>query len=311
MRVLIAAGAVALSLSGCDRLERADQGPRAHATKAREQVRSECASLLTYARLKEYVFDEAARIRNSDPRRLDRVAAYSVVRMDEPVVKSRDDQLNITVCTGQFVLNLPPGIQDAFDGKPVIVADVEYAAQAAADGSGLVYSMSGAEPIIYRIATLGLRPHPLPQIARTPAASLGKEEPKAAVAEPPPRPRPPATLVVSNEKKATTVAAKQAASNERDPVRQAKATASPSFQCRYAKTSSEKMVCKNGSLAAADRRMSAVFYSEMASAPAQTKRALRQSRDKFLARRERCASESCVARVYEERVAEIGRIGGQ
>ena len=132
MRVLIGVGALALSLSACDRLEPADRTSRAHVAKPREQVRSECASRLTYARLKEYVFDEAARIRNSDPRRLDQVAAYSVVRMDEPVVKSRDDQLNITVCTGQFVLNLPPGIQDAFDGLPVIKADVEYAAQAAA-----------------------------------------------------------------------------------------------------------------------------------------------------------------------------------
>ena len=313
MRVLIGVGAVvALSLPGCDWLERAEQAPQAHAAKPREQVRSECASRLTYARLKEYVFDEAARIRNSDPRRLDQVAAYSVVRMDGPVVKSRDDQLNITVCTGQFVLNLPPGVQDAFDGQPVIKADVEYAAQAAADGSGLVYSMSGAEPIIYRIATLGLRPHPMPQIAAMPAVTeRAKEEPKVVVAQSRPQPETPTTGIVSKEKKARTIASKQGASRERGPGQQGKATASPSFKCRHARTPSERMVCKNGSLAAADRRMSAVFYNEMASAPAQTKRALRRSRDKFLAKRERCASEACVARVYEERVAEIRRIGGQ
>ena len=84
MRVLIGFAAVALSLSGCDWLGRADQDPRTHVAKAREQVTSECASRLTYARLKEYVFDEAARIRNSEPRRLDQLAAYSVVRMEEP-----------------------------------------------------------------------------------------------------------------------------------------------------------------------------------------------------------------------------------
>lgn len=312
MRVLIGFAAVALSLSGCDWLGRADQAPRTHVAKAREQVRSECASRLTYARLKEYVFDEAARIRNSDLRRLDQLAAYSVVRMEEPVVKSRDDQLNITVCTGQFVLNLPPGIQDAFDGQPVIKADVEYAAQAAADGSGLVYSMSGAEPIIYRIATLGLPAHQVSQMAATSPVAEAQEDKAVVVAEPRLQPRPPTTPPnVSREKQPTITAVKQTASRESGAARQAQAAGSPSFKCRYAKTSSEKLVCKDGSLAAADRRMSAVYYSEMARAPAQTKSALRRTRDIFLAKRERCASDSCVARVYEERVAEIRRIGGQ
>lgn len=306
MRVLLGVGVLALLAPGCDRLERTGQARRVQAEKAPEQVRSECASGLTYARLKEFVFDEAARIRNSDPRRLDQVAAYSVVRMEEPVVKSRDDQLNITVCTGQFVLNLPPGIQDAFDGLPVIKADVEYAAQAAADGSGLVYSMSGAEPIIYRIATLGLRSQsPLQIPAATTVVDGETREPQVVLDQSQPSPRPP---TASKEAKPTPVGAKQVASAERDPV--PRATATPSFKCRHAKTSSEKMVCNNGSLAAADRRMSAVFYSEMARAPAETKRALRRSRDKFLAKRERCSSEACVARVYEERVAEIRRIGG-
>ena len=311
MRVLLGVGVLALFMSGCDRLKRTGQASRVQAEKAPEQVRSECASRLTYARLKEFVFDEAARIRNSDPRRLDQVAAYSIVRMDEPVVKSRDDQLNITVCTGQFVLNLPPGIQDAFDGQPVIKADVEYAAQAAADGSGLVYSMSGAEPIIYRIATLGLRSQSPSQIpAATTVVEGETKEPQVVFDQSQPRPRPPITSTASKEAKPTPVAAKQVASGGRDPMPRAKATATPSFKCRHAKTSSEKMVCNNGSLAAADRRMSAVFYSEMARAPAETKRALRRSRDKFLAKRERCSSEACVARVYEERVAEIRRIGG-
>lgn len=315
MRVLLGVGAAALLLSGCDRFDPRDQSSRSQVAKAPEQVRSECASRLTYARLKEYVFDEAAGIRNSDPRRLDQVAAYSVVRMEQPVVKSRDNRLNITVCTGQFVLNLPPGVQDAFDGEPVIKADVEYAAQAAADGSGLVYSMSGAEPIIYRIATLGLRPHPLPQIAAASAAPAtpGREiqEPKVNVSEagrPLPRPRKP---IAGEEKSATTAIREQVPSREREPARDARVTASPSFKCKYAKTSSEKLVCRNASLAAADRQMSAIFYSEMAGAPPETKRALRRSRDQFLAKRERCSSESCVARVYAERVAEIRRIGGQ
>ena len=120
------------------------------------------------------MFDEAARIRNSDPRNLDPLAAAAVVRMEEPVVKSRDEELNVTVCTGRFILELPPGAENAFDGKRRLDAEVEYAAQAAVDGSGLVYQMDGAEPIIYRLATFGLQGGSMPKIvaaAPEPAAA--------------------------------------------------------------------------------------------------------------------------------------------
>ena len=54
--------------------------------------------------------------------------------------------------------------------------------------------------------------------------------------------------------------------------------------------------------------MSAVYYSRMTNANPSVKRALRQSRDKFLARRESCSTQTCVSRVYEERIAEIRSI---
>ena len=316
MRLAIGLGATALFLSSCDWIKRADHSPRAEANARLEQVRKACASQLTYTRLKEYVFDEAARIRNSDPRRLDALAAYSVVRMDDPVVKSRDEDLNVTVCTGRFVLNLPPGIQDAFDGQPAIEADVEYAAQAAADGSGLVYSMNGAEPIIYRIATLGLPTRPLPHIGAIPVAAeieeeKEKEAPDTATAEARPQPQPVMPRPVQQAKAKPAVPEQLAKRPKREPVRQASGTASPSFNCKHAKTPSERMVCGSGSLAAADRRMAAVYYSQMASADADAKRALRRTRDKFLARREHCSSEACIARTYAERINEIRRIANQ
>jgi len=311
MRVAMRIGALALALSSCDWIERGPS-PGGKVSKARlEQVRKACASQLTYERLKEYVFDEAARIRNSDSSSLDPLAAYSVARMDDPVVKSRDEELNITVCTGRFVLNLPPGIQDAFNGQPVIQADVEYAAQAAADGSGLVYSMNGAEPIIYRIATLGLPTRPKPQIAAAPAAAEGKKEAaKIALVEALPEQERAVPPPVQRSIKTAAPEQRLAARPQREPAHQAKAIASPGFNCRHAKTRSEKMVCGSGSLAAADRRMSAVYYSKMATTDAKAKRALRRTRDQFLARRERCSTDSCVARVYEQRVAEIRRISG-
>jgi uncharacterized protein len=68
------------------------------------------------------------------------------------------------------------------------------------------------------------------------------------------------------------------------------------------------MVCASPTLAAHDRRMASVYYAAMAGADAATRTHLRRSRDAFLARRERCGSEACVAAAYNSRIAEIRSI---
>jgi uncharacterized protein len=71
------------------------------------------------------------------------------------------------------------------------------------------------------------------------------------------------------------------------------------------------MICASPVLAARDRAMSSLYYSAIASADPATKSRIRATRDSFLARRERCGSEECVAEVYQERIAEIRRISGR
>jgi uncharacterized protein YecT (DUF1311 family) len=207
--------------------------------------------------------------------------------MEQPLVKSRDEDLNVTVCTGRFVLELPPGAANAFDGLARVAADVEYSAQAAADGSGLVYQMDGAEPIVYRLASFGMDSRPLPPIGASPAAA-----PQSA---PPPTRQP-----------ATPTPAPTDTARAETPA--APGSASPSFNCRYARTATEKMVCGSPSLAARDRQMASVYYAVMAKADADTRNHLRRSRDSFLARRERCGSAACVTAAYTARIAEIRSI---
>ena len=300
---LIAAGATLLG--GCDWMKKKDppqaQSKAELAAAQRERIRKACASDGTYARLKELVFDEAARIRKSDPRNLDPLAAAAVVRMEDPVVKSRDDALNVTVCTGHFVLELPPGAENAFDGERRLTADVEYAAQAALDGSGLVYQMDGAEPIIYRLATVGLTGQPLPKIVAAPQPSAPPgAPPQVAIVEPaePIRPLPPS-------EPPAPVPERRGAEAPPPPTR---VRARPSFNCRYARTSTEKMVCGSPRLAARDREMASLWYALMAGADPATRGHLRRSRDSFLERRERCGSESCVGAAYASRMAELRRI---
>lgn len=312
--VLLVAGAATL-LTGCDWMKKKDppeQKSKAElASEQRERIRKACASDATYDRLKELVFDEAARIRNSDPRNLDPLAASAVVRMEEPVVKSRDDTLNVTVCTGRFILELPPGAENAFDGKRRLDAEVEYAAQAAVDGSGLVYQMDGAEPIIYRLATFGMQGAPLPKIAAAapdpaPVAPPAESVLMPPVAEPEPRPAPKAVPKPVPAPPPQRTAERPPAAA---PAPATRVTVRPSFNCRHAKTRTEKMICSSPRLAAQDRAMASLYYDLMANADSATKGHLRRSRDSFLGRRERCRSESCVGSTYASRMAELRNIG--
>jgi hypothetical protein len=265
------------------------------AAEQNERMRKACASDSTYAGLKDFVFSEAARIRNGDPRNLDPVAAGSVVRMEEPLVKSRDDKLNVTVCTGRFTLELPPGAENAFDGMRRVSAEVEYSAQPAADDSGLVYRMDGAEPIIYRLATFGLNGAPPTKVVTMPQPSAPPAAPPQVATATPAAPPPPARSQAPAPAVATVGGG----------VR-------PSYNCRYARTRSEKLVCGSPALAARDRTMSAIYYRAIAGADPVTKREIRSSRDAFLARRERCGgSEVCINAVYGERIAEIRGLAGE
>jgi len=313
--ILLVAGTSAL-LGGCDWMKKKEapvqKSKTELANEQRERIRKACASDATYARLKELVFDEAARIRNSDPRNLDPLAAAAVVRMEEPVVKSRDDELNVTVCSGRFILELPPGAENAFDGKTRLDAEVEYAAQAAVDGSGLVYQMDGAEPIIYRLATFGMKGGPLPRIvpAATAPVPIPTVPPEAAPAEPvlmPPvaeparRPAPPPPVRTAEPRPEKTPGPA--------PAPATRVTVRPSFNCRYGKTRTEKMICSSPRLAAQDRAMASLYYDLMSGADPATRGHLRRSRDSFLGRREQCRSESCVNSTYASRMAELRNIG--
>jgi hypothetical protein len=294
-------------------LDEKKEAPRAVLAERQEaKLQNACASTATYSRLKEVLFEEAVRIRNSDPANLDTLAASAVVRMENPTVKGRDEDLNVTVCTGRFVVELPPGAEGGFGGERRLVADIEYAAQPAADGSGLVYRMSGAEPIIYKLASFDLKGRRVPAQAPVEDVELAEATPPVTaeqVAEPeaeprttplPPRPAPAPRVERKPEPRPAPPPTAEARNDEPAPLR-----ANPSFNCSRAGTRSERMVCSNPRLASRDRQMSSMFYSALADADGRRKRELQRTRDRFLAYRERCGSEACVAEAYEGRMREI------
>lgn len=292
----------ALLVSGCGLFDSDEAGsaePRNQFAEKRQHQQA-CASSATYDRLKELAFDEAARIRGRDANALDQIAGGAVVRMENPVVQSRDEDLNVTTCSGRLVLELPPGSETALGGQRRLAADVQYAAQNAADGSGMVYQLEGAEPIIQRLATIGgaafaeAQPVTLPQASAPPGAP-----PRRDVAPPAqPVPTPPRT-------RQQPAAGANPTPGPAPAQAQAQGSARPSFNCRVARSRSERQVCGSAALAARDRQMSAVFYSALADADPATRARLRSSRDRFLAFRERCGSDACIAQAYADRIDEI------
>lgn len=260
-----------VTLAGCGKIEvRGKDEATLNATEKRavtQRLRRACASSVTYDRLKDIVFDHAAQARGGGSTLFDRVAAASTVRMDSPVARSRDDKLNLTLCTGRLALQLPPDIA----GGATIEADVEYSAQEALDGTGPVYRIKGAEPIVQRLAALALKG----DVVRTAASPTPRPVAPAPAPVPPPPPR------------------------AQPPV------GNPAFNCANARSRVEQMICGSERLAERDRKMSARYRDAWADADAATRADLAETGRRFLRFRDRCPDERCVARAYSDRIDEI------
>ena len=197
--------AVALTLSGCNwfkgkQAEAPPQVTTAERLANQRRLQRICASNSTYDRLKVALFDKAAQVRGGRADVLDQLQAATIVRMESPVVKGRNDALNVTVCTGRFVLELPEGAARAFNGERRLLADIEYSAQPAVDNTGMVYQMQGADPIVYRLAALGIAnrtaraepqppgPLPVPSMPAPPSPAAFPPLPPELRSEPPSEP---------------------------------------------------------------------------------------------------------------------------
>lgn len=250
-----------------------------------EASRDACASDATFRALKDIAFQRAAEIEKADPRNFDLLAASAVARMENPVVRSREETLDITHCAGRLILELPPGAERGLEGARRLVADIEYSAQPAADGSGLVYSMTGAEPIIQRLAAFDLQGQRL-EVPIIELPPFGEQEMPGQTV---PGPAVPIVEPALGEP------------DDRVPSQ----TSNPSFDCRDARTRGELMVCSSDRLAELDREMAERYEEAIDDVGERGRFLLRSTRNNFLAYRDRCRDEACVAQAYQGRMAEI------
>ncbi|MEO8546824.1 MAG: hypothetical protein ABI422_00510 [Sphingomicrobium sp.] len=242
-----------------------------------------CASQHTYDLIKRELFRSAAALRGTDQPAFDKLASYSVVRMDAPMLKSHDGDLGSIACTGTLSLDLPPGVA-VVGGRRTLTADIDYGIQPAADGSGDVLTLASADAIITPLATL---------------ARIG------VPADQPPTPTAPADQGVLIPPLTGEPAAPAPATPAPPGAAPRTSTPGPSFNCQYAKSRNEIAVCNDAGLASLDRQMAAQFAGAMAQADPAERARLQSTRSRFIAYRDGCRSGDCIADAYRGRMREI------
>ncbi|MEO7634350.1 MAG: hypothetical protein ABIS38_01735 [Sphingomicrobium sp.] len=244
-----------------------------------------CASKATYDLIKRELFRRAAQRRGSDAAAYDKLSAYAVARMENPVMESEDAAARAVECSGTLALDLPPGV--VIDGgRRTLMSQIDYGVRPAADGSGNAVVVRNADALIAPLATIARASQATPRPAPVPPAtdSLGQPvtngpppAPPPVVAPPPPAPAP-------------------------------QASANPSFNCRNARTRGEIAVCAAPGLANLDRQMAGQFNRAIGEADGNQRFQLLRTRAEFLQYRDSCRSDSCIADAYNGRIREIADI---
>ena len=245
-----------------------------------------CGSQDTYDLIKRELFRRAAALRGSDQAAFDRLSAHAVARMTDPVLRSEDEELGTVTCEGSLTLDLPPGVA-VVGGRRSLKTELGYTLQTAADGSGDVVTLTGADAIVTPLATLA-------RVGMPTGTALSPQAPQPGNAVDPLAPEPVTGPGIE------PIAPPPAASPPPPEP-----SASPSFNCGAARTRGELAVCRDSGLAALDRQMAAQFNSALSSADTQERSLLLRTRTDFLRFRDNCPSNACIAQTYQGRIREI------
>ena len=241
-----------------------------------------CSKKATYDLIKRELFRRAAEVRGSDEAAFDRLSSYATLRMENPVMESEDSGTGAINCSGSLSLDLPPGVA-VVGGRRTLTAEVDYSVQTATDRSGEVVLLRNADPIVTPLATLARVAEPV-QTAAPESNAIAPVDPLA----PQPEAQPTAPMAPQTEPRAV---------NTR-----------PSFDCGNARTRGEIAVCSDAGLATLDRQMAAQFNRAMGVASSDQRAILQRTRSRFLAYRDSCGGNGCIADAYRGRMREISDI---
>jgi hypothetical protein len=257
-----------------------------------------CASQTTYDLIKRDIFRRAAQVRGSDSATFDRLAAYAAIRMENPVLESEDSNNEAVSCSGSLSIDLPPGVQ-VVGGRRTLTSDIDYTLRRAADDSGDVVTIRNADAIVTPLATLSRSGQAAP--APTQMSTI---DPVTGLPVAPSAPQPPA----ANQPVPPPMPTPGQPAQEAPAPPQASAAARPSFNCANASTRGERAVCSDAGLASLDRQMAGQFVRARSQASAEERALLDRTRGRFLAYRDSCRSDACIADAYRGRMREISDI---
>ena len=232
-----------------------------------------CSGNRVVAGLKTALFAEASAARPTDAAVFQQIAAAAVARIENAALEGEDGDL--LQCSASLAIDLPPGIVSA-GGRRNLMGNVDYSLAPGGgevtvrNAAGLIAALSALERSNGAI-TQPLGSDPLAQAEPDPAIEPGEP------LEPEPAPAPPTS-------------------------------ARPSFDCGNARTRGERAVCSDPGLSALDRQMAAQYQRAVASASPDGQALLRRTRDRFLAFRDSCGSDACIADAYRGRMREISDI---
>ena len=234
-----------------------------------------CAGQPVYDQIKRALFRQAAQARGNSQDEYEKIATAASVRMENAVAEGQSGM--IVDCAGSLFIDLPPGVATVA-GRHMLMTDVYYGVAAGGGGPKKVVQLRNAGGLIETLATLVLVPQqaappPIPPFAEPPVDDLA------------PLPSP------------TT--------GEAAPAPAPTGRAQPSFDCTAARSRGEIAVCADPNLAQLDRAMAAEYQRAISASTPEQAAALRQTRDRFLGYRDRCANNACIADSYTGRIREI------
>ena len=269
---------------GADALGKEGDEGRGETAQAAANPEARCAAPATYDLIKRELFRQAAATRGSGQEIYAELPSYATLRVSNPVLREQDEGLERVSCTANAALDLPPGLA-VVGGRRTLTANIGYNLQPAADGSGEVLTLTGAEGIVVPLATLAR----VGSNTQTPAPEVPSEP---QVVTPPAIPDAPEPISADEPQEAPETSTPNA-------------SASPSFNCARARTRGEIAVCNNSALAVLDRQMADYYRSASRSTDPEGRALLERTRSHFLTYRDRCRSDACVADAYRGRITEI------
>jgi uncharacterized protein YecT (DUF1311 family) len=297
--------------------------------KATNNDRPHCSSRQIMDIVKRELFDRAGTLRGGSDDRLSKIATYSVLLPESRLVRRlRSGSTNVE-CSGQLVLDLPPGVATA-DGRRSLTADLGYVLASGPEGMVRLASLANTDAIVSLLSTASeIAPQPAPALpAPQPApanpAPVPPERAEVQTTPPPPsvarsspqRPRGTARPIEPQAPAPAKPAARPTESRPPTETPRPKPMSAPaavliphpSFDCRSAHTRGERAVCSDPDLARLDREMAAQFHRAVSAARPGQRQMLKRTGRRFIHYRDSCGSAACMADAYRGRMREIDDI---